>query len=54
MCCSVVLRIRLISMKGKTVVVDVVVVVVVVNDERNLSLDVDVGDGIVLRNDSAT
>lgn len=39
-------------MKGKIVVVDVVVVVVDVVE--NLSLELIKGDGIVLRNDSAT
>jgi hypothetical protein len=50
---SIGLLIKFVSIKGKTVVVDVVVVVV---DDvvGSLSLELVKGDGIVLRNDSAT
>lgn len=54
-CCSKVFLIKLVSIKGKMVVVDVVVVVVVGSDDCNLSFEGGVvGDGIVLRNESAT
>jgi hypothetical protein len=48
---SIGLLIKFVSIKGKIVVV--VVVVVVVDVVENLSLEL-IGDGIVLRNDSAT
>lgn len=50
---SIGLLIKFVSIKGKIVVV-VVVVDVVVDVMENLSLEVIVGDGIVMRNDSAT
>lgn len=54
MCCSKVFLIKLVSIKGNIVVVDVDVVDVVVMDDDNLSFEFVAGDGIVLRNDSAT
>jgi hypothetical protein len=51
--CSIGLLIKFISINGKIVVVDVVVVDVV-DVVGYLSLELVKGDGIVLRNDSAT
>lgn len=54
MCCSKVFLIRFGSRKGKTAVVVVVGGALVIGGGGSLSLAVVNGDGIVLRNDSAT